>query len=133
MAVAGFVAVLATGYFIFSSKESKQQAPAQSWPPGFDELVTAGCADTGSMDGTKELNLLDDRSAVLSVRDGTGKHRITGKWSFDESGRRYEVNINGAMDSYSMVAPERTGICMLIKGEHDAADLRASWFALNTD
>jgi hypothetical protein len=43
------------------------------------------------------------------------------------------VTVSGITTTYSMVTPERTGICMLIKGEHDAADLHESWFALSSD
>jgi len=49
---------------------------------------------------------------------------------FDETTKLYAVNLNGGVATYSIVEPEgAVGICMLVKGDLGAADLRASWFS----
>ena len=126
--VAIVIAIIAIGYFGFRN-DAKRLVTAP-WPLGFENLVLAGCADTGSMDGTKELHLLENQGAIFydkSIKDGSGKyHTIDGTWMFDETAKRYAVTLDGVVTAYSIVAPERTGICMLIKGKHDAADLAAT-------
>jgi hypothetical protein len=124
----------AAGYFAFFWKGGQQSTVSkETWPPGWENLLGAGCTDTGSIDGTKELHLFDNQKAVLYVKEGRGTHRTDGSWVLDTTDNRYSVTLGETLTSYSIVAPERSGVCMLIKGEPNAADLRASWFALSTD
>jgi hypothetical protein len=70
------IAIIAIGYFGFFGNGAKRLVTAP-WPLGFENLVLAGCADTGSMDGTKELHLLENQGAVFydrSIKDGSGKY-----------------------------------------------------------
>jgi hypothetical protein len=104
-------------------------APA---PPGWDELLD--CSYTKSLDGTKQLELLDNQTAVLSdtAIKKDGEYRTaTGNWEFDQTSKRYAITLSGEVTAYSIAKP--TGICMLVKGDLGAADLRASWFSSNDD
>jgi hypothetical protein len=127
------VVVGVAGLVYLTSRNETRRYVETPWPLGFAELIAAGCADTGSLDGTRELHLLDNQQSVLYVKDGAGAHHTVGTWSFDQTTKQYSIVIDNAPIAYSMIAPERTGICMLINGESSAADLQASWFALSPD
>jgi hypothetical protein len=98
--------------------------------PGWEEL--ARCSDTASIDGTKELELREDQDAILKLKraDDVADQTIKGRWSFDESSKRYSVTVDGVTTTYSIVSPSSAPICMLIAGDITAAALRVSWFSL---
>ena len=90
------------------------------------------CFFTMSFDGTKGLSLSYNRQAVLYAYSkvvGSKELTIEGTWTFDEATKRYAVTLDGAVTTYSVVAPEQTAVCMLVKGDLGAADLRASSFS----
>lgn len=99
--------------------------------PGWDDLVL--CADTTSIDGTKELELREDQHAVLRLKKDEGDQTIEGQWSFNELTKRYSVSVDGTTTTYSIVSLSSVPSCMLIAGDISAADLHASWFSLPPD
>jgi len=116
-------------YWAFRNHSGNQTK--DSLPPGWYDLLD--CSYTVSLDGTKELNVFENHGAVLydkSVKVN-GKYRmIDGNWTFDEASKLYAVTLNGETATYSLVEPEGpAGICILVKGDLGAADLRASWFS----
>ena len=121
-------------YFVFFH----QRAAIPNLPtvPGWDEL--ARCSYMTSLDGTKELTLSDDHRAAFSdnsrARNQKGEGvNILGSWSFDESSKLYSVTLNDETTIYILLSPERSNGCLLIKGDIQAADLRASWFSSTSD
>jgi hypothetical protein len=98
--------------------------------PGWEEL--AMCSDTASIDGTKELELREDQRAFLRLKKGEDvtDQTIEGRWSFDESSKRYSVTVDGTTTTYSILLLSSVPICLLIAGGITVADLRASWFSL---
>jgi hypothetical protein len=105
--------------------------------PGWDDL--SPCSDASSLDGTMGLGLLSDGRATLydntpiKGSETTEDHTTNGAWHFDELSRRYSITFKGASTDYLVVSSEQTKICMLIKGDLGAADLRASWFSGASD
>jgi hypothetical protein len=98
--------------------------------PGWEDL--GHCFFTMSFDGTKGLSLSYTRQATLyDYAKMVGRKEVTveGTWTFDEAAKRYAVTLDGAVTTYSVVAPEQTAVCILVKGDLGAADLRASWFS----
>jgi hypothetical protein len=117
-------------YWVFGRNQTDHQAK-DTLAPGWYDLLD--CSYTVSLDGTKELNVFENHGAVLydkSVKMN-GKYRaIDGNWTFDEVTKLYSVTLNGETETYSLLGPEgATGICMLVKGDLGAADLRGSWFS----
>jgi hypothetical protein len=51
---------------------------------------------------------------------------VDGTWSFDDATKLYTITLNGEIATYSIAEPSQ-GLCMLVKGDLGAADLRASW------
>jgi hypothetical protein len=98
--------------------------------PGWDELLP--CSYVASFDGTKKLGFSENGSAVLydnSAKSGS----VDGNWTFDETAKLYTVTINGEIATYSVIEPGGGGICILVKGNANAADLRSSWFSSPID
>lgn len=58
---------------------------------------------------------------------------IDGEWSFDEGLKRYAITLNGVTTVYSVVQPENSHTCLLIKGDLNSANLSESWFALDLE
>jgi hypothetical protein len=130
--IAATLAASALYVMFFSGNTIKPSAKPS--PPGWEEL--SECAFVTSLDGTKELDLFDDQLAVFyeESKNDRGKGRmVEGTWAFDQSAKKYEVTIDGATTIYSIMTPERTAICMLVKGDPAAADLTASWFSIQED
>jgi hypothetical protein len=116
-----------TAYLVFRPPTKTDDAE-EVWPNGFADLLD--CEYTGSLDGTKELDLLDNQHAVLydkSIEENGKYHTVEGSWAFNETAKSYTVTLNGNATSYSLVKPP--GICMLVKGDGATADLQASWFS----
>jgi hypothetical protein len=69
-----------------------------------------------------------------SWKDGeaTKDRSVSGYWRVNEGSKRYTVTLNGENTSYLLVTFERAPVCMLVKGDIGAADLRESWFASST-
>jgi hypothetical protein len=110
----------------------KVEEVTEAWPPGFSELLD--CTFTASLDGTRELELTESQQALFRERSANREgidRTVDGKWSFDELTKLYYVTLDGEVTRYSLAKP--TGMCMLIKGDLGAADLRASWFASVSD
>ena len=123
--------------FIFSARTDKARAPIRI-VPGWDDL--ASCAYVTSLDGTKQLSISENNRATLyesvALLDKKGSVEripIEGTWSFDEISKQYSVALNGVTTTYLLVNPERGGVCMLIAGELEAANLRRSWFTFQSD
>jgi hypothetical protein len=117
------------------SNRSEREAPAA---PGWDGLIS--CAYSTSLDGTKRLSVSENSHATLyeeheplDRKQGDEIPPIEGTWSFDESSKRYLVVLNGETTTYVLVNPEGGGMCMLIAGEVEAANLRRSWFSAPND
>jgi hypothetical protein len=128
------VCILAgVGYWIFSALTSNTPQP-EPWPPGFEELID--CSYTASLDGTKELELFENNVAVMydkSIKENGRYRTLDGKWTFDETTKRYTVSLNNEPAVYSVVEPGGWGSCMLVKGDLRAVDLTTSWFAVPSD
>jgi len=119
-------------FFFRGPNDEAASVPNPPPAPGYTEL--SSCTETESLDGKKTLSLTDNSEAVLTEEGNDGKnHTITGNWSFDAGLKRYAVTLNGETTEYSIVSLERIGICILVKGDVGAADLRASWFASSVD
>jgi hypothetical protein len=105
---------------------------------GWDDLVS--CSDSTSLDGTRRLSVSENSHATLYEAHGPSDRRKghetisrEGTWSFDEISKRYLVVLNGETTTYLLVSPESGGMCMLIAGEVQSADLRQSWFSSPAD
>ena len=105
---------------------------------GWDDLIS--CSDSASLDGTRRLSMSENGHATLYESHGSSDrrkdHETTpreGAWSFDEISKRYLVVLNGETTTYLLVSPESGGMCMLIAGEVQSADLRQSWFSSPAD
>jgi hypothetical protein len=106
--------------------------------PGWDDLIS--CSDSTSLDGTRRLSVSENSHATLYEARGPSDRRKghetisrEGTWSFDEISKRYLVVLNGETTAYLLVSPESGGMCMLIAGEVQSADLRQSWFSSPAD
>lgn len=123
--------------YMFSVKTDKARAPIRI-VPGWENLIS--CSYATSLDGTKQLSVSENNratlyeSVALSDKKGSDKRiSIEGTWSFDEISKQYFVALNGETTAYLLVSPERGGVCMLIAGELEAANLRRSWFSFQAD
>ena len=58
---------------------------------------------------------------------------IDGTWSFDETSKRYAVSLKGETTVYSVIRPENSYTCLLIKGDLESANLRQSWFSFSAE
>jgi hypothetical protein len=134
-----FTCVIAVGgYLLFLRSSDHADAP----PVGAAEAALKDpslCSLTTSLDGSRVLFLSDnhrasfeDHSPLKEGEDGKGRF-VDGEWSYDEASKKYTVTLNGAATTYSLVKISDSNICMLIKGELGAADLRASWFSSGSD
>jgi hypothetical protein len=100
---------------------------------GWDQL--GSCISVASLDGMRQLSLYGNGGATLSddtsqKDDTAAKARsIDGYWRFNEGSKRYTVTFKDENTSYLLVTSDRAPVCMLIKGDIGAADLRESWFS----
>jgi len=101
---------------------------------GWDDLIS--CSDSTSLDGTRRLSVSGNSNATLYEARGPSDRRRDneaiskeGTWSFDEISKRYLVVLNGETTTYLLVIPEGGGMCMLIAGDIQSADLRQSYFS----
>ena len=101
---------------------------------GWDDLIS--CSDSTSLDGTRRLSVSGNSNATLyEARGPSDRSRDNeaiskeGTWSFDEISKRYLVVLNGETTTYLLVIPEGGGMCMLIAGDIQSADLRQSYFS----
>jgi hypothetical protein len=106
--------------------------------PGWDDLIS--CSEATSLDGTRRLSVSENSHAILYEAHGPsdrGERSETisreGTWSFDETSKRYVVVLSGETTTYLLVSPGNGGMCMLIAGEMQSADLRQSWFSSPAD
>jgi hypothetical protein len=106
--------------------------------PGWDGLFL--CSDVASLDGAKELMLDENHLARLygganskNIAEGEQGRSIDGEWSFNETLKRYAITLNGVTTVYSVVQPENSHMCLLIKGDLNSANLRESWFSLDLE
>jgi hypothetical protein len=123
--------------FIFSARTDKARAPIRI-VPGWEDLIS--CSYVTSLDGTKQLSISENNRATLYVsvalsdkKGGEERISIEGTWSFDEISKQYFVALNGETTTYLLVSPEKGGVCMLVAGELEAANLRRSWFSFQAD
>jgi hypothetical protein len=70
-------------------------------------------------------SLLTNGGAVFSDE----ANLINGYWRLNEGSKRYTVTFKEENTSYLLVTSEHAPVCMLIKGDIGAADLRESWFS----
>ena len=107
----------------------------KDWPifPGWDDLIF--CSYVQSFDGTKQLSFsanqfvrFSDYGSSSDRTKGQKDVTIDGTWSFDETSKRYAVSLNGETTVYSVIRPENSDTCLLIKGDLESANLRESWF-----
>jgi hypothetical protein len=123
--------------FIFSDRADKARTPIRI-VPGWQDLIS--CSYVTSLDGTKQLSISENNRATLyesvalsDKKRGDERISVEGTWSFDEISKQYFVALNGETTAYLLVSPERGGVCMLIAGELEAANLRRSWFSFQAD
>jgi len=120
--------------FVRSEFNETANQPASPLIAGWDDLIS--CSYTVSFDGTKQLELFEDRRVTLSaVGDDKIDKIAEGQWSFDENAKRYTIAVGGSTNSYSIVSLPLPPVvsCVLITGTINAADLRASWFSIPID
>jgi hypothetical protein len=105
---------------------------------GWGDLIS--CSDSTSLDGTRRLSVSENSHAILYEAHGPSDRRRgnetiskEGTWSFDEISKRYLLVLNGETTTYLLVSPEGGGMCMLIAGDVQSADLRQSWFSSPAD
>jgi hypothetical protein len=125
--------VAGVGYWIFSAWTNKPGQP-EPWPPGFEDLID--CSYTSNLDGTKELNLLENNVAVMydkSTKENGKYRRLKGKWAFDQTTKHYTVTLSDEAAVYSVLEPGGWGSCMFVKGDLRSVDLTTSWFAIPSD
>jgi hypothetical protein len=96
---------------------------------GWDGLVP--CSYVASLDGAKELMLYENHHVSVydekNAKDNTERDKnktMDGEWSFDEALKRYAITLNGVTTVYSVVQPENSNTCLLVKGELNSANLR---------
>jgi hypothetical protein len=126
--VSGIFAVLAvTVFYIWLSAKAPTppQAPL-SVSAGWDDLLP--CSETKSLDGTAELILEEDGSAKLSF-EGEPRTSQKGTWSFDNSSKRYSINLGSSAISYVVQSFDDGRYCLLIRGDLDSASLKETWFS----
>jgi hypothetical protein len=122
-------------YWMFFSGPSTDLARTTTAPAvaGWDEL--GACSSVASLDGMKQLSFLPNGGANFSddspQKDGdaTKDRSINGYWRLNEGSKRYTVTLKGENESYLLVTSEHAPVCILIKGDIGAADLRESWFS----
>jgi len=122
-------AVAGAIYLTLDTGEEPEQE-AESSSPGWQDLLD--CSRASSLDGTKELSLSENHRAVLydKTKKENGRYlTVNGSWNFNETSKLYTVTLNDEATAYSIVEPEGAAVCMLVKGDPAAADLRASWFS----
>ena len=82
-----------------------------------------------SLDGKRELILLQDHSAKLRGQgagpEGDGS---VGTWAFDEVSKRYLITFGGEEKLYTIVQPENSEVCILVRGKRTSADMTESWY-----
>jgi hypothetical protein len=121
---------VAIAYFVFFYG-GRATRPGKPWPVGYQELVSAGCVYTQSLDGKKELDLLENQRAVLydkATKDARGQYpTFDGSWTLTVDSQ-YAVTLGGALTAYLLIVPEHMQSCILVKGSRGTADLSASWF-----
>jgi hypothetical protein len=109
---------------------TKEKTPATLSPAGWDDLIT--CSELVSIDGAKRLSLSEDH--VLKVYDKTGtKKAESGTWSYREQSKQYSIVLADQSWDYVLVSPNGSDTCILASGNVEAANLRASWFSINTE
>jgi hypothetical protein len=99
-------------------------------PLGWDDLST--CSELVSIDGSTRLSLFENH--VLEVYDKSATKKVeSGTWSYLEQSKQYSIVLAGQSWNYVLVSPNGSDTCMLANGSVEAADLRASWFSINTE
>jgi hypothetical protein len=131
--VTGIAIAACVLYFVFSRSEPTPVQARIPAPPGWNELEA--CDTMRSIDGTREAELYDDHRVVLwdfsPLKEGEPETRKPGEttWSYDADAKRYSILIGGRTELYSLITLGEPGICILLKGDRDAANLNESWFA----
>jgi hypothetical protein len=118
--------------FVFSSRDiaARPQKPAVL---GWNDLET--CAFLTSLDDKKNLTLTEDQGAELmeaapDENDApTESKKLQGRWGYDAGSKRYSITLNGDTATYTLISRGEPATCILVKGDLDTADLRASWFS----
>jgi hypothetical protein len=77
--------------------------------------------------------VLYEARTLSGRREGKETVSKEGTWSLDEASNRYLIILNGETTAYFRFEPESGGICMLIIGGLQSADLRQSWFSSPAD
>jgi hypothetical protein len=125
--------VLGIYWMFFSSPASKVVATTTPFVAGWEEL--GSCMSVASLDGMKQLSLHLSGAATLKddspEKDGEARkdRSLTGYWRLNEGSKRYTVTFKEESTSYLLVTSDHAPVCMLVKGDIAAADLRESWFS----
>ena len=123
--------------FAYSVYVHRSNLTAPPIVPGWRELIS--CSVAVSLDGTRELRLSEDHRAMLQDKSLSKDERpdkdigADGTWSFDDRSKKYSVSNGNTTVAYTLVSPEQTGTCILIRGTLDSANLLESWFSAPTD
>jgi len=125
--LAGFslLAVAAYCAVIGSPRQDNSPAAKSETVAGWAELY--GCSLMQSLDGTRELVLLQDHTVELREKAASGEQ--TGTWAFDEARKRYFITLGAQEKSYTLVQPEDSEVCILARGEMTSANMEESWYS----
>jgi len=127
----GVGACVVYAVFVRDPSDTKDGNTKRTPTPGWEQLDA--CSPMQSIDDTRELSFLEDRTVTLEAKEAkTGKTITTntaaGTWSYDSAGKRYLVTLGQQQHSYGLVQPENSEVCILMYGEIAAANLNESWF-----
>jgi hypothetical protein len=118
---------IAYGVFLHAKRPNEQPA----FPAGWIDL--AACSDAISLDGTRQLALSEDQTAEMtettSQTEGKNERKTRGKWSYDETAKKYGITFNDETTSYSLLSKDHIATCILVKGDFGSGNLLESWFA----
>jgi hypothetical protein len=115
-------------YLVMHTVPHREPEPSK---PGWERL--ARCSFLTSFDGNKDLSLWDGGRAELFDNTNKDKDALQGEWRFDEATSLFAVIFDGISKSYAVVEPGQGPICMLLKSDLQAADLKESWFSQSSD
>jgi hypothetical protein len=127
-----FLGGLGLGAYYLATHTTPHREPEPEPPkPGWERL--ARCSFVTSFDGNRDLSFSDDGRAELYDNTNKDKDVVAGEWRFDEATNLFAVILDGVPKSYAVVEPGQGPICMLLKGDLQAADLKESWFSPSSD
>jgi hypothetical protein len=128
--IVGIVTVI---YFVHSRPAEKASAQQSIGMPGWDALLP--CSSVISFNGKEAMSFFDTgRVSIFRDDDSASPKPVYGEWRFDAARSRYFVTFPGSSSTdYTVVSPEQSNSCVLVRGEVGTADLTESWFSAPDD